>query len=112
MIKIYVQRNSQNQLQRITIQGHAEYGEYGKDIVCAAVSGISIGLVNAIEKLLGVQVATKSSKPGWLDCCLPVDVDADVLPKVVLLLEAMVEALSDVAAQYPQYVQIHDSIKE
>lgn len=112
MIEISIQRDSQNQLQRITIQGHANYGQHGTDIVCAAVSGISIGIVNAIEKLLGVQVASPSSKPGWLDCCLPEDLDAEVRPNVLLLLDAMVEALSDVEAQYPEYVRIQHLVKE
>jgi len=112
MIKINVHRDQQNQPQRVMIQGHAGYGEHGKDIVCAAVSGISIGIVNAIEKLLDVQVVTEASEPGWLDCQLPLDMDAELHAKVVLLMEAMIEALSDVAAQYPKYVQIHDMKKE
>lgn len=111
MIRISIQRNQQNHLQRVTIQGHADYDEHGKDIVCAAVSGISIGIMNAIEKLLGVQVVSDQTNPGWLDCRLPEYAAADVRSKVSLLMEAMVVALSDVANEYPQYVQINHLTK-
>ena len=42
MIKVIVKNDS------ITISGHANYDEYGKDIVCAAVSATVITTVNGI----------------------------------------------------------------
>ena len=42
MIKISVNEDE------ITISGHANYKEYGNDIVCASVSSISITTVNAL----------------------------------------------------------------
>ena len=35
----------------LTVSGHAESGEYGKDLVCASVSSIMFGLMNAIDEL-------------------------------------------------------------
>lgn len=35
----------------ITIDGHAEYRERGKDIVCAAVSMLAWNLIESLEKL-------------------------------------------------------------
>ena len=37
MIRINVNKEN-NQIKKITLEGHANYDEYGKDIVCAAVS--------------------------------------------------------------------------
>ena len=34
------------------ITGHAEYAEAGQDLVCAAVSGIAFGLLNALDELV------------------------------------------------------------
>lgn len=42
MIKVVIKKDS------ITISGHANYDEYGKDIVCAAVSATVITTVNGI----------------------------------------------------------------
>ena len=35
----------------ITIEGHANYAEYGKDIVCASVTALIRTLVKSIEDL-------------------------------------------------------------
>jgi len=41
MIKVIIENN------KIEITGHANYDEYGKDIVCASVSSIVITSINA-----------------------------------------------------------------
>jgi len=35
----------------LDVSGHAEYGEYGKDLICAAVSSIMFGFMNALDSL-------------------------------------------------------------
>lgn len=47
MIKVKVS-NIGDEVNSIIITGHADYAEYGKDIVCSAVSSIVITTVNAI----------------------------------------------------------------
>ena len=50
MIKISL-KYSGNLIESIDITGHANHGDYGKDIVCASVSSIVITSVNAIIRL-------------------------------------------------------------
>ena len=50
MIKIKVEKNN-NQYKSILIKGHALYEDFGKDIVCAAVSSIVTTTINAIEMI-------------------------------------------------------------
>lgn len=47
MIKISI-KYEENKIKEVLIKGHALYDDYGKDIVCAAVSSIVITTVNAI----------------------------------------------------------------
>ena len=47
MIRIHVVENN-NYIKQITLKGHANYEEYGKDIVCAAVSATYLCTVNGI----------------------------------------------------------------
>ena len=42
MIRVEIENN------KIEIKGHANYDDYGKDIVCASVSSIVITTINAI----------------------------------------------------------------
>ena len=50
MIQVKVKKNL-SQIKEITITGHANYDEYGKDIVCSSVSSIVITTVNGISEL-------------------------------------------------------------
>ena len=56
MIKVYREQN------KIIIKGHADYDDYGKDIVCASVSSIVITTVNAILEIDRDAVIYKEEK--------------------------------------------------
>ena len=40
-----------NQYVKLEVSGHAEYDESGKDLVCASVSSIMFGFMNALDAL-------------------------------------------------------------
>ena len=40
-----------NQYIKLEVSGHAEYDESGKDLVCASVSSIMFGFMNALDAL-------------------------------------------------------------
>jgi uncharacterized protein len=105
MIRIDVARDQAEQLQRIAIRGHADSGPFGEDLVCAAVSGISIGMTNAVERMCELQLTTKDES-GDLELTMPSVADETVRERMQLLLEAMLLALADVADAYPDFVQI------
>ncbi len=50
MIKVLIKKKS-DLYESINISGHANFDNFGKDIVCAAVSSIVITSVNAIIRL-------------------------------------------------------------
>ena len=106
MIQVVIQRNQRGEITAFQVNGHAGYGEPGEDIVCAAVSAISIGMVNAVEAVLGIRLPAEVKEDGFLRCWLPVIADEAAHGKVQLLLEAMVAALQSVETEYGQYVQI------
>ncbi len=51
MIKIRVTEEN-GLIRSLSISGHAGYAEKGKDLVCAAVSGIAFGLCNAVDAMV------------------------------------------------------------
>lgn len=53
MIKITIYRDSNGSAIGFKTNGHAGFAEYGRDIVCAAVSVLTINFVNSVEKLTG-----------------------------------------------------------
>lgn len=51
MIKATISISSNGNPVKIKIKGHAASGEYGHDVMCAAVSTLSVNLINSLEEL-------------------------------------------------------------
>ncbi|MDO4593880.1 MAG: ribosomal-processing cysteine protease Prp [Tissierellia bacterium] len=49
MIDVTVFRNNRNAFLGFEIKGHADYDEYGKDIVCAGVSTLATAIINTLD---------------------------------------------------------------
>lgn len=109
MIEAHVVRDSGGRVKAFRITGHAGAGEYGNDIVCAAVSILAWATVNGLRQRLGLKPAVRADKrSGDLECRLPADVPSPLAERAQDLLETMVLALRDVAGQqrYRKYVRI------
>lgn len=106
MIQVEVFRKH-GRIRRVIVEGHAHFDEPGRDIVCAAVSSITIGLVNATEKLLGVRVYEADESGGRIECRIS-DLESDVAERVQLLMEAMVHSLAEIAEAYPDHLRIQN----
>jgi uncharacterized protein len=108
MINVTIERDdNSNRIVSFKIEGHANYAEHGKDIVCAGVSAVSVGTVNAIEALAGVELPVQM-KDGWLSSLIPPNVEPLVDEKLQLLLESMIVSLNAIAESYGDHVTVHD----
>ena len=63
MIKVEVVSN-ESFINKVNVLGHAMYDDYGKDIVCSAVSSIVITTVNGIIKLDKDAIRYKQDSKG------------------------------------------------
>ncbi|GAA0355043.1 ribosomal-processing cysteine protease Prp [Bacillus horti] len=110
MIELTIERDTETkQIASFILSGHADYAEAGKDIVCAAVSGISFGTVNAIEHLLNIVLDVEMEEEGgFLHCSVPSDMEDALQEKVQLLLEAMIVSIESIATteEYKSYIRI------
>ena len=101
MIKIKVEYDN-NFVSKIVITGHANYDDYGKDIVCAAVSASVLTTINGI-------IALDNS-------ILEVDNILDKMTIKVLkneknsqvLLNSMLSNLKSLVVEYPKNIKIYD----
>lgn len=67
MISINVYKNKENCIIGFELSGHANYGEYGSDILCASVSALVINSVNSIEKFTDDEFeCVEDEKDGFL----------------------------------------------
>jgi len=94
MIKVKVEKD------RISIKGHANYDDYGKDIVCASVSSIAICSVEAIAKFDENAIDTKEEQDKLE---IIINKHDDTTNK---LIDNMLTCLKEIEKQYPQNIKI------
>ena len=77
----------------------------GYDLVCCAVSALTQTGVNALCSVAGVEPQTQVSD-GYLRCILPDGMSADVQARAQIVLETVLQGLSDVSNIYPNLLRI------
>ena len=92
----------------MTVLGHALSGEYGHDLVCAAVSTLTFSLVNNLERLTQVApIVDLDPDGGYLYCEIPADLDDNQAQLAEVLFKSCYYALKDdVSASQPDYLQV------
>ncbi|TDQ37969.1 ribosomal-processing cysteine protease Prp [Aureibacillus halotolerans] len=107
MITIRVTRQSNvSRIQSVEISGHAESAPYGQDLVCAAVSAVAIGGINAVIELcqLRLHVEQDDKAGGYLAVTVPAHEESEQHRKAQWLLEGMLSSLRTIEAQYGEYL--------
>ena len=94
MIKVYIEDD------KITITGHANFNEYGKDIVCAAVSSIVTTSVNDIYTVNNKAI-TYSDDGNVIT--IQINLDDEL---VIKLLNNLKELLINLSEDYPKNIKI------
>ena len=100
MIKVNVLVN--DKIKEIKITGHANYDEYGKDIVCSATSSIVITTINAILLFDEGYIDYKEEKDKFT---IKVNKHDDILEK---LITNMLNMLKELQNDYPNYIKIKE----
>ncbi len=106
MITINISRDAEGYIREFTIKGHADYAEYGKDIVCAAVSAIAYTAVGALDELAGV--GDYSEKSGYMKCTVPQNMEQEKRKIAGIILEAACIGFKQIENSYGDYVKVFD----
>jgi uncharacterized protein YsxB (DUF464 family) len=106
MIHVTVYRQNE-QITAFKLSGHAESGPYGYDLVCAGVSAVSFGAVNALFALCEIEPKIEQGdEGGYLHIALPDTAGAEKADKAQLLLEGMLISLETIEREYNQFIKI------
>ena len=98
MIKVNIIKKN-NDIEKIIMSGHAEYADYGKDIVCSAASSIAITTVNAILKINDKAISFSSDD----DLVINILSNDDITKK---LINNMIDLLEELESQYNKNIKI------
>ena len=104
MITIKLKKDS-NIIKYITIKGHALYDDFGKDIVCAAVSSTVITSINA--SLLIDETSLSYKENNGLE--INILKDDDVTTKII---NNMISNLKQLEEAYPKNIRIKEENNE
>lgn len=112
MIRVKVFRNESGDIYGFRLTGHADYSRSGRDIVCSAVSMLSINTINSIERLTDERFSceTDNNKGGFLEMVLSDIKNGGHNHDVQLLLEAMLIGLNDIKKEYSRYISINEEV--
>ncbi len=100
MITIHLKKE-QEFLKQIILKGHAEYDDYGKDIVCAGVSSILTTTVNAILSFDKNSISIEDKN----DFVLTVLKKDEITTK---LIQNMIHLLFELQESYPKNIKIRE----
>ncbi|MGI6215433.1 MAG: ribosomal-processing cysteine protease Prp [Christensenellales bacterium] len=93
-----------NRLCGFQIEGHAGYAQAGEDIVCAALSFLSITCANALEQIAGAVPHTQvDEKTGYLKVQLDEHLLNTQTDTIFQVFHLGAQQLSD---SYPEYVRV------
>lgn len=101
MIKVTI-KYSNNNVNELEVKGHSNFAEKGKDIVCAGVSAIVIGGINAITSLTNFKINYEVDD-GYVKLTNLNDIEVQKIIKVVII------QLKSVEDSYSKHIKIVES---
>ena len=104
MINISIVTDKKGFIWGFEIKGHAGYDEYGKDIVCAAVSTLAYTAVGAISEM--TDIVSYSEKDGYMQCTVPKNISNDAKNTVKIILDTIVIGFKQIELSYKGYVKV------
>lgn len=113
MIEVTFLKKNDN-IVSVQLTGHAESGPYGHDIVCAAVSALSIGTVNSLTQIAEVDldISSDDEEGGYLLFSLPDTVTLEQMETAQILLKSLSLSLESTEQEYGSYIKLYYSSKK
>ena len=104
MIWVTVVRTKDNQIRSFQVSGHAEYAESGQDIVCSAVSALTITTINALSMYTSQVFETDADEESG---CITVNFTEPLNHDRELLVNYMILGLRTIENEYnDEYIQV------
>ena len=102
MIRVNI-KNKNGKVYEIVVKGHAGYDDYGKDIVCAAVSTMMITTVNNIICLDDSINYVEDAGLLKVSVKEETEINQKLLSNVIMMLE-------ELKSQYPKNIEIRNEV--
>jgi len=104
MINVIIKRDKDKVAKGIEIKGHAGYGEYGQDIICSAVSALSLNMANSVEQFTDDHFeGSVADDGGYFSFSFPGEISSESQ----LLMKSLILGLQNIQSDYgAEYIKI------
>ena len=117
MIKIKVVKDEKGFIWKFRINGHANYDNAGKDIVCSAVTITALNASNAIEiivgistdittKIVGVKKNNRSKKEDEFLLSIPTELKENEKHDIFIIMQTALIGFKEIEKEYSEYVSV------
>ena len=91
----------------VVCEGHADYADFGEDIVCASISAIVGSTYLGLTQVLGIKAKiTRRDDDGYVEIRLPKNISDDKLKDAQIIFETMKVSLLDICKGYPKNINV------
>lgn len=98
MTEVRIYKNKSGEYLKFTCDGHAGYADYGKDIVCAAISILVINTVNSLEEITEEAIQVEADEEaGRIGCSF---LQHPLKETSVALMDSLILGLGQIEARY------------
>ena len=98
MTEVRIHKNKSGEYLKFTCDGHAGYADYGKDIVCAAISILVINTVNSLEEITKEAIQVDADEEaGRISCIF---LRHPLKETSAALMDSLILGLGQIEAQY------------
>ena len=102
MTSILLYRANSGKLTGYRVSGHTGFANAGQDIVCSAISFMSITCANALESVAGTKPQL-IQKDGLLDVMV-----AEPNDQAITIFKVFEQGMKDLKASYPTHIKLSD----
>jgi uncharacterized protein YsxB (DUF464 family) len=83
------------------------FDEYGKDILCATLSGMTQSIVIGLKDVCGIKLKlNKKDKDGYIKVELPTSLSLEKIKESQILFETLYKSIIDLMEGYSDYISM------
>ncbi len=97
MIRFTVWKSEYHQYRGFEVSGHAGFAEYGQDIICAAVSALTINAINSLEEFTEDSFELEQAEDGGF---LRLHFTEEPGERAVLLMDSLILGIRNIETEY------------
>ncbi len=108
MVKVNIYIDNLSNITKFTVKGHANYDDYGKDIVCSAVSVLAQTTILSLNKvcMINEKDLDYTIDDGYTEVNLPKNIDNIKLEKSQIVLKTFETGIRSIVESYPKHVTL------